>query len=88
MNALVLFASAYALVFLLGLQSLTVNNGHTRAAFLNSALIGVANITLLKLGVDAKGWEVAAYVAGGPFGIVSSIYFFRWYRRQRGQACK
>ena len=80
-----LFASAFALVFLLGLQSLTVNGGHERAAFLNSILIGFANLTVLKLGVVASGWDIAAYVLGGPFGIVCSMRFFRWYRQQKGK---
>lgn len=83
MDALILFASSYALVFLLGLQSLTVNGGHVHAAFLNSGLIGVANLLVLKYGVTSSGIEIAAYIAGGPFGIISSMKFFRWYRSRK-----
>jgi hypothetical protein len=83
MTTLILFGSAFALVFLLGLQSLTVNAGHERAAFLNSILIGIANITLLRLGSSAQGIEIAAYIAGGPLGIVASMRFFRWYREKK-----
>jgi hypothetical protein len=79
-NELILFGSSFALVFLLGLQSLTVNGGHTHAAFLNSMLIGCANLVVLKYGVSSTGTEIAAYIAGGPFGIISSMRFFRWYR--------
>ena len=36
MTSAALFASTFALVFFLGLQSLNVNNGHYRAAFFTS----------------------------------------------------
>ena len=78
----ILFASSFALVFLLGLQSLTVNNGHAKAAFINSILIGCANMALFKLAPDATGWDIVGYIAGGPFGIISSMAFFRWYRQR------
>jgi hypothetical protein len=86
MQPLILFFSAFALVFLLGLQSLTVNRGHVRAAAINSSLIGVANITLLHLGPQAHGWEIAAYIAGGPLGIVASMRFFAWIRNRNPKA--
>lgn len=86
MTILALFASSFAIVFLLGLQSLTVNRGHEVAAFTNSLFIGVANIILLKTAPSASGWEIVAYVAGGPFGIVCSMRFFRWYRRKSGES--
>lgn len=77
MNALLLFASTFALVFFLGLQSLNVNGGHYRAAFVTSFGIGVANLILFKLAPDASGAEIAAFLAGGPFGIVSSMWAHR-----------
>jgi hypothetical protein len=83
LNAVILFVSAFSLVFLLGLQSLTVNDGHERAAFLNSLLIGCANLVVLKYGVVSSGIEIAAYILGGPFGIVASMRFFRWYRKNK-----
>lgn len=82
-NTLILFASSFAIVFMLGLQSLTVNAGHVRAAMVNSTLIGCANITLLKLGHSASGWEVVAYIVGGPLGIYASMKFFKWYRKAK-----
>lgn len=77
MNALLLFASTFALVFFLGLQSLNVNGGHYRAAFVTSFGIGVANLILFKLAPDASSAEIAAFLAGGPFGIVSSMWAHR-----------
>lgn len=72
-TALILFASTFVLVFALGLQSLNVNGGHYRAAFFTSFAIGAAQMVLLKLGPDAGALEVAAYLCGGPFGIVFSM---------------
>lgn len=74
MNALILFASTFALVFALGMQSLNVNGGHAKAAFVNSLLIGAMQMVLLKLGPNADWLEIAGYLAGGPFGIVTSMY--------------
>lgn len=82
MTALTLFASTFAVVFFLGLQNLVVNSGHRVLAFLNSFCIGTANLALLKLAPDATGLEVAAYLCGGPLGIVSAMEVFgRWKRR-------
>jgi hypothetical protein len=77
MTAASLLASTFALVFCLGLQSQLVNNGHFAAAFFNSLAIGAANLVLFKLAPNASGWEVAAYLAGGPFGIVASMAAYR-----------
>lgn len=82
MTALALFASTFALVFSLGLQSQLVNNGHWISAFANSVAIGTFNLVLYKLAPDAAGIEIAGYLAGGPFGIVASMAFYRrWLRR-------
>jgi hypothetical protein len=83
-----LFASTFALVFALGLQSLNVNGGHYRAAFITSLGIGASNLVLFKMAPDASGIEIVAYLAGGPLGIVSAMrahpYIVRLYRRQKG----
>ncbi|GAA5786101.1 hypothetical protein [Chitiniphilus shinanonensis] len=84
MTALTLFACTFALVFALGLQSQFTNGGHYAAAFLNSGLIGTAQLLVLKLGPDASGLEIAGYILGGPFGIVAAMAAFRcWFRRSR-----
>jgi len=82
MSALLLLASTFGLVFALGLQSQLVNNGHYLGAFLNSAVIGSCNLVLFKLAPDASGVEIAAYLAGGPFGIVAAMWVYRarWSR--------
>lgn len=85
MTALALLASTFALVFFLGLQSLVVNAGHRALAFGNSLCIGAANLVLFKLAPDANGIEIAAYLAGGPFGIVAAMAVFkRWKARREG----
>ena len=83
MTALALFASCFALVFFLGLQSLNVNNGHYVAAFFTSFGIGIGNLVLYKLAPEASGIEIAAFLLGGPFGIVSAMGFFRWLRERK-----
>lgn len=84
MSAGLLFISTFALVFALGMQSQFTNSGHYFMAFANSLLIGSANLIVLKLGPDATGWQVFAYLAGGPIGIVCAMYAFRrWVRRDR-----
>lgn len=82
MTTLLLLGSTFALVFALGLQSQLVNNGHFGSAFCNSLLIGACNLVLFKLAPDASGLEIAAYLTGGPFGIVASMwaYRMRWKR--------
>lgn len=81
MTLLALFVSTFLLVFALGLQSLNVNNGHYRAAFLTSLSIGVANLVLYKLAPGAAGAEIAAYLLGGPFGIVCAMKAHPWMRQ-------
>jgi hypothetical protein len=85
MTAVLLFISTFFLVFFLGLQSLVVNSGYRAAAFANSLTIGVCNLALFKLAPNATGWEVAGYLAGGPFGIVTSMIFFQWFKNWRAK---
>jgi hypothetical protein len=73
--ALLLFASTFAVVFTLGLQQLNVSGGHTALAFITSIAIGVANLALFKLLPGPTSWtEITAYLLGGPFGIVTSMW--------------
>lgn len=73
MNELALFVSTFILVFALGLQSLNVNGGHYMAAFFTSFLIGVGNLVVLKLAPTATGTEIAAFLSGGPLGIICAM---------------
>jgi uncharacterized membrane protein SpoIIM required for sporulation len=83
MSAALLLLSTFALVFALGMQSQLVNNGHFVGAFFNSLAIGSANLVLFKLAPTASGIEVAAYLIGGPFGIVCSMATYRWMRTHK-----
>lgn len=84
MSAIALLASTFALVFFLGLQSLNVNGGRHVAAFFTSLGIGTSNLVLFKLAPDSSGLEIAAYLAGGPFGIVASMWAHRRVFRRPG----
>jgi hypothetical protein len=84
MTELMLFTSCFVAVFSLGFQSLNVNNGHYVAAFFTSFLIGGANLALFKLAPDATGIQIAAYLAGGPIGIVCAMKFHGWFRKKKG----
>lgn len=75
MTSLGLFASTFMLVFALGIQSLNVNGGHKFAAVITSFFISGGNLLLYKLAPDASGWEIAAYMAGGPLGILAAIQY-------------
>lgn len=77
MTILALFASTFCLVFFLGLQSLNVNSGRYAAAFFTSFAIGAGQLVLYKLAPDATGPELAAYLCGGPVGIVLSMWINR-----------
>lgn len=85
MTELLLFASCFIAVFALGFQSLNVNNGHYAAAFFTSFLIGASHLALYKLAPSASGSEIAAYLAGGPLGIVCAMKFHVWFRRKKKQ---
>jgi len=75
MTAAILFVCTFALVFGLGVQSLNVNGGHYKAAFITSFVIGGANLILYKLTPDASALECVGYLFGGPFGIVAAMKF-------------
>jgi hypothetical protein len=74
MNELILFGTTFVLVFSLGLNSLTVNKGQYVAAFLTSFLISGSNLVILRSIPQGDLGEVAAYMLGGPFGIVASMW--------------
>lgn len=74
MTELTLFASTFVLVFALGAQSLNVNNGHYIAAALTSLVIGAGQMVLFKLAPEASTSEIAAFLLGGPFGIIGSMW--------------
>lgn len=88
MTLLSLFCSTFALVFFLGMQSLVVNAGRRTLAFANSFCIGAAHLILYKLAPEAAGIEIAAYLLGGPFGIVAAMAVFERLRHRHTAAKK
>lgn len=74
MTELSLFVSSFILVLLLGLQSLNVNNGHHIGAFMTSFGIGLCNVIMFKLVPDASPTQIAAYILGGPLGILTAMW--------------
>lgn len=83
MQALILLGSTFSLVFLMGLQSLVVTHDHKFMAFINSFLIGAAQLALYRLAPQASGWETAAYLIGGPFGVVAAMYAFQAWKSRK-----
>jgi len=77
-----LFLSTYLMVFLLVAQSLIVNNGLYLPAFFNSILIGAANIMLYKLAPSANGFEIVAFILGGPLGNLTAMLLFKRLHRK------
>ena len=82
MTALLLLASTFGLVFALGMQSQFVNNGHYASAFCNSLLISLGQLGALQVIRAETGWDYAAYLLGGPVGIVCSMYVYRRHWRK------
>jgi hypothetical protein len=74
MNALILFISTFVMVFALGFQSLNVNHGHYRAAFMTSFAIGGGNLVILKMVPDGDLYAIAAYLIAGPLAITAGMW--------------
>jgi hypothetical protein len=75
-HAILLFASTFAVVFLLGLQQLLVHGRRYRLAFLNSVLIGLSQLALFKIVPHQTTLvEIACYLSGGPLGIIAAMWF-------------
>lgn len=84
MHFIIIFLATFTVVFSLGFQSLTVNQGHYKMAFLNSFLISAANLAILKFVPEAHGiLDYVAYMSGGPLGIVCSMHFHEWFFQKR-----
>ena len=83
MNALLIFISTYFVVLALGLQSLFVNQNHPVAAFFNSFLIGAGQLGALQIVHASSAIEYAAYLSGGPFGIISSMFIYKRYLKRK-----
>ena len=85
MSELLLFASTFVVVFALGFQQQNVTGGHYVAAFLTSFVIGLAYLALYRYMPDPTISQTAAYLSGGPFGIIASMWMHkRTVGRKRG----
>jgi len=74
MTQVILFISAFATVFLLGIQQQNVTGRHFVAAFITSIGIGIAQIFLWRLVPIATPGEIIATLAGGPVGIIAAMW--------------
>ncbi|MDP1925732.1 MAG: hypothetical protein Q8K57_13240 [Thiobacillus sp.] len=83
MTHLALFLSAFFTVFLLGWQQKNVHGGHYLAAVITSFGIGGAQIFLWRLVPEANASQIAATLAGGPFGIVAAMWLHPRMMRSR-----
>lgn len=77
MNAAILFGTTFVLVFALGVNTLSVNRDQYGIAFLTSFLISGSNLVILRTVPQGDLLEVAAYMLGGPFGIVASMWMHK-----------
>ena len=89
-TALSLFASTYLIVFLLGFQSLNVNQGYRAMSMITSLGIGISNLLLFRIvpNMDTSWINVSAYLLGGPLGIVSSMHFHSWLLQKKREKAK
>lgn len=74
MTPFALFLSAFATVFLLGIQQQNVHGRHYAAAIFTSLGIGAAQLFLWRMVPEATAAEIAATLAGGPVGIVAAMW--------------
>lgn len=75
MTFALLFSAAFAAVFTLGIQQFNVERGYRLAAFCTSPLIGLSHLVLFKvLPGPTDAIEISAYLLGGAFGIVASMW--------------
>jgi hypothetical protein len=83
---LTMFWSNFAVVFLLGLQSKNVNQGHYMAAVVTSFGISVSQFVFIKYAATGSYEAFAICAAGGCCGIAFSIWFYRYFM-ERNRAC-
>lgn len=86
MNAAILFFATFIVVLALGIQSLNVNGGHRFLAAMTSFAIGTSNLVILKIIPGPTGVvEIAAYLCGGPIGIVTAMNLHPYLAKKFGK---
>ena len=78
-NVVILFASSFSIVCLLGLQSQFVRDKQPIVSFLTSIGVGVCQVYQYRLAPHADTIESIFFVLGGAFGIVASIHLHNLY---------
>lgn len=75
--ALIFFATVLTVAGL-AFQSLNINAGRLKTALFTSTLVGLVYLVVLQMVPRAEGfWERAAYVIGGPVGVLIAMKLFR-----------
>lgn len=87
-EVLTIFVCQYIMIFLLGLQSLTVKDGRKIQAAIVSLCLGIMgwNTTGIVSSHYHDGMMSPIFLSflfGGPAGIVTSIAFNNWLNEQR-----
>jgi hypothetical protein len=82
-NAFLLFIAQFCMIFLLGVQSLNVRDGHYVGAAITSLLLGIVGFTITsiigKLHIEDLMTVVGcSFLVAGPLGIVSAMASHGW----------
>jgi len=85
-DILIVFAGAYTVVFLLGLQSRNVVAGRYMAAMITSAGISLSQFIFVKYAAGGSLQVLGVSMLGGCLGIASSIWFYRNVMERRKSA--
>jgi hypothetical protein len=71
---ILLFASQFATIFLMGFQQHNVHGRHFVSAMLTSLFIGVAQAFVWRKMPDPSATELSAWLLAGPLAIVASMW--------------
>jgi hypothetical protein len=83
LQLLILFASAFGSVFLLGIQSKNVNQGRYIASVVTSFGISVGQFVFAHAAASGDLLAFSASAAGGCCGIASSIWFWQRFMEKK-----
>lgn len=75
-DAAIIFAGAFTVVFLLGLQSRNVVAGRYWAAIMTSAGISLSQFIFVKYAAGGSLMVLAISTLGGCLGIAAAIWFY------------
>lgn len=89
MTSLIILFSSILLVTMLGIQSLSINNNLRWAASINSFMISLAQLVMLKvMPGPTSHLDVFCYLIGGPIGVQITLWIFpkvkTFFNKDRG----